>query len=134
MGFHGKLNGKEEKEIVQAFLKTTTGQETTKRLAKLLQDIQGLEKKNQDLEQKCMELNALNKELEEKLEKGGDMLTTQEENIARNLMEGAISVYKSEKPSRYILSVADENGEECRIYSSQVKDILTHLAVDMEGF
>lgn len=119
-----------EKDIIEAFLKTSTGQATTKKLAKLLKDIQILERKNQELEQKCIELGAQNKELEEKLE-NGDILTSDEENVARNLMEEAKSIYKKEKPSRYILSVADNNGEEYRIYSSQVKDIMTNLSIDV---
>lgn len=125
------LNKDKEKSIIEAFLKTSTGQATAKKLARALKNVKELEEKNQELETKLLKLSALNKELEEKLE-NGDMLTKEEEIIARSLMEKASSVYKNEKPSRYILSVADDNGQEHRIYSSQVKDILNHLPIEQE--
>lgn len=120
-----------ENEIVEAYLKTSLGKQTLQKIVKQSQHIQTLEKK-------LLEISARNHELEEKLsliDDGTNLpLTSDEEVAARQLMENIQSAYKHGKVNQYLLSIVDENGNEKRIYSQQMDELLSEVALLQDDF
>lgn len=119
----------DETELGNRFLKTNKGKQIVKRFYQLLDENKTLKKQNQKLEEKIIWLSTQCSELQEKLESSNvDVLSKEEEAIARDLMEQAVSIYKGQKPSKYLYSAVDDSGREIRIYTSQVKGFLEELA------
>lgn len=95
-----------ENELKLAFFKTKTGE-------KVLHILQEYQKQTKEILELSQQLNRY-KEIIAKQDR--DIITPEEEDERKTLMENVTSIFFSEQPKQYLFSVADENGDVTDIY------------------